>query len=1086
MSIRDQVSNDCCGVGKRCGNDLDRRTFLKLAGMSAGLAAMPIMAGPFGLAAAEADGPIPLDKRLDPVWLKSLFERGVPTTYTGWEQLQYIGMPIGGIGTGTVYLGGDGKLWCWDIFNEHHLGVVPNTNTPLPEGGGPIAETSGPNYVAPPAQTSPWNIDHGFALRMGNGPDAEVRMLDRQGFANIRFTAQYPIATVDYKDEACPVEVTLEAFSPFIPLDVERSSYPAAVLRYRIKNTSDKTFSGALCGWLVNPVLGRNGTEIGARRVNSTWRVKACSGIHSYAEAVPQAEFTPREDIFFENFERDSWGDWTAEGPAFEGGPFPVKSLADYQRITGQHGEHLVNSHNTRVADGVTNADDLTGTLTSAPFTIERRYIKLRIAGGNRPGETFVEVLVNGESVAQASGDSSNDLKPAMINLVAYEGQQAQLRIVDKAQGGWGNVQVDAIVFTDEPLAHEALEQRADFGSMALVMTNPFAPARAQHEGFALPNEVVYETKHADFKEPLRGLVELPIDLPPGEEREVTCVLAWHFPNSRIPGYPNEKSRRWYASKYKNAQEVAQKIAFDLQELTDLTRRWQQTWYDSSLPHWFLERSLVTADALQTNTCYRFEDGRFWAWEGVGCCHGTCTHVWHYAQAVGRLFPELERDLRERTDYGIAFNDETGLIRFRGEFNDRDATDGQAGVILRTYREHQMSPDDGFLRRVWPRCKKTLEFLIGQDMRDGAPDGIPVGEQHNTLDAEWFGKVPVLASLYLAALRAGEAMAKDIGDTEFEQRCREIHARGMESIKTLFKPDFGFFVQEVDPEHLDAIGVGDGCYIDQVMGQWWAFQLGLGRLYDKELIHSALQSLWDYNFCPDMGRLRASIENAAVRGRPYALAGDAGLVMCTWPKGGKRDDWEKHWQFGYFNECMTGFEYEAAGHMIWEGTPEMIEHGLAICRAIHDRYDGRLRNPYNEIECSDHYARAMASYGAFLAACGFEYDGPRGHIGFAPRLTPEKFKAAFTAAEGWGSYEQVREAGQQVCRLTVHHGEAVVETLSVVVPSSRRVLECSARWHDAPLGGVVFEQTDERVLVRLSQRQPLKVKGHLEVVLKLG
>ncbi len=199
------------------------------------------------------------------------------------------------------------------------------------------------------------------------------------------------------------------------------------------------------------------------------------------------------------------------------------------------------------------------------------------------------------------------------------------------------------------------------------------------------------------------------------------------------------------------------------------------------------------------------------------------------------------------------------------------------------------------------------------------------------------------------------------------------------------------------------------------------------------MIDSALEALWKYNFVPDMGPLRDSL-SPQINGRPYAIAGDAGLIMCTWPLGGKKDDWEKHWQFGYFNECMTGFEHQVAGHMIWE---DMLDNGLSIVKAIHERYSANKRNPYNEIECSDHYSRAMASYGAFIAACGFTYNGPKGQLGFAPKINPENFRAAFTSSQGWGSLQQIRTETSQTNTIKIAYGTLTVQEVAVELPKEK-------------------------------------------------
>jgi hypothetical protein len=134
----------------------------------------------------------------------------------------------------------------------------------------------------------------------------------------------------------------------------------------------------------------------------------------------------------------------------------------------------------------------------------------------------------------------------------------------------------------------------------------------------------------------------------------------------------------------------------------------------------------------------------------------------------------------------------------------------------------------------------------------------------------------------------------------------------------------------------------------------------------------------------------------------------------------------------YFSECMSGFEHQVASHMIAEG---MVTEGLAVTRAIHDRYRAEKRNPYNEVECSDHYARAMASYGSFISACGFTSHGPKGMIGFAPRLSPQDFKAAFTAAGGWGTFSQKQAKDSLEAALEVKYGAVTLHTVRLALPA---------------------------------------------------
>jgi non-lysosomal glucosylceramidase len=1014
-----------------------RREFMAVGAGALGLAVVDGCTTPASAAEKLGTHHIPEDKNLDQNWVESLFARGQAKAYQG-DELTCIGMPIGGICAGQLYLRGDGTLAEWGIFNLDHF-----------TGYG---ETCYRTYTPP----SPVQQGFGVWVRSGEGKPA-YRELSRKAFPNTEFVGEYPIGQVRYKLSAgddFPLAISLEAFSPFIPLDARESATPGTILKFHVRNTSNVKALVGLGGWLQNTVCRRHAGRARGLAKSSSVRSAGMTSLLFSAEERPLPSVAAAQSEVFADFESGTYGNWKATGAAF--GAKPVAgTLPNQQKVSGYGGKYLVNSFS--------GGDDSTGTLTSPEFKIHRPYISFRIGGGNHPGKTCINLKIGEKVVRTATGKNDERLVWDFWEVSEFNGRNAVLQIVDAQKGGWGHINIDDIQFGDLPPKDAPayrLAAQPDFGTLALSVLD--AAATISTNGFqAFPENGELEREPQPVRVPLdkgaTGGIASRFTLAPGESKEVVCLLTWHFAGG--------EHGRAYGNWFKNSIDVARHLADNLDRLTRATHLFHDTYYNSTLPHWFLDRIMMPISTLATNTVQWRRNGRFWAWEGVGCCHGTCTHVWNYAHGMARLFPELERSARVMQDLGPALDPKTGRVGFRGEDPSQPyAADGQCGTVLKCYREHLMSTDGSFLWKNWPRIKKVMEYSI---VRDGNADGVLEDKQWNTFDLDFVGPNTFVGALYLAALKAAATMADLQGDQAFAGRCRTIADKGGSwSAEHLWNGEY--FVQHIPPRTAPKFQYGDGCLADHLFGQNWADQLGLGYLYPAEKVRAALKAIYRYNWAPNI----AAQNRAHPPQRWFARPGDAGLLTCTWPKGGRMQE-----PVLYRDEVWTGTEYQVASHLLHEG---LIREGLSIVRGIHERYDGRHHNPWNEVECGDHYARALASWGCLIALSGFVYDGPAGKLAFAPRWQTDDFKAFFTAAEGWGALQQERTAQTQRNIVEVAHGRLVVRELAFELPAGAK-----ASTIDLPFGpkGAATTQTGTRVTLTFNEPATIAAGTKVEVAI---
>jgi len=559
-------------------------------------------------------------------------------------------------------------------------------------------------------------------------------------------------------------------------------------------------------------------------------------------------------------------------------------------------------------------------------------------------------------------------------------------------------------------------------------------------------NGVIPENQPVESGAPGASLY-VPFKLKANETKTIRLYMAWYVPFSNMklgrdavlesdkpdtsqgcccPGLdsdccvsPNENYRPWYSSKFAGIDEIATYWLNNYNSLKTKTQLFTDSFYASTLPEEILEAVSANLAIIKSPSVLRQYDGRLWGWEGCGdnsgCCEGSCTHVWNYAQAIPHLFPAMERTLRE-TEFCVSQNREGHQV-FRSALPVRpiihdfhSAADGQLGGIMKAYREWRISGDTDWLRGLFANIRQSMDYCI----KTWDPRGTGALEEphHNTYDIEFWGPDGMCTGFYIGALQAivlmGKALHEDVSKYE------SLMAKSKNYLETKLY-DGEYFIQDIrwkdldapDPTKLESWTVnyseeaksllakegpkyqyGTGCLSDGVLGSWMSLVCGMPEVMDKEKVKSHLVAVHKYNLKPDLS------DHANPQRPTYAMGNDAGLLLCSWPKGGKLQ-----LPFVYSDEVWTGIEYQVASHLMFEGE---VEKGLEIVRACRSRYDGRIRDPFNEYECGSYYVRAMASYGMLEGLTGIRYDAVDGTLYINSRIG-QNFNSFLSTHSGFGN-----------------------------------------------------------------------------------
>ncbi|MBN1412845.1 MAG: hypothetical protein JW969_18535 [Spirochaetales bacterium] len=900
------------------------------------------------------------------------------------------GIPLGGIGTGSIEIRSDGAFHEWMIFNN-----------PPWCGWNEFMKAENPPLKA---------SDFSFIIRTRAKGEVTTRLLRNleqeeilysyhiphlKPAETIKWTPRFPHAEFSYSDPALPVECKMTAWSPFIPHDVKNSSLPAAILSFKLKNPSKHAIDLSILGLLSNPFKVME--EAGVK--NTVKETNQYKGIVFSGNSIPEKHPMAGGELSL-----------SVPGP---GSTYEASVSSGFQ-IAGfmNFFEEFYRTGSLR-----NNADP-----PPEPPFVPR--IKALMAGKISVKDFYLET-------PHHFRDGFEQMLLKEVKNFYQEISKDALRLNRDLEARWLLVMKHSLSTKNRKIFNDRIKEDPQ------INTDQAKLEKLLNE-LAIPDI----KKSIDLPKitPPAGGVCRAIHLKPGKEQEIHFILGWYFPNHRaVKGedYMGHAYEHWFS----DSSQVTEYVIKNLKSLKSKTELFLDSLYSGTLPHWFKDAVNAQLTTIVKNSFYT-KSKDFGIWEGLGCCGLATLDVTYYGSfPIIHLFPELEKaqmDLTARfqlkegmavyDEYFLAFPknkiefekelekdtslindkekrkavfkkitkitgyDPTGRIPhlFPGTFSYVDRyhmIDLMPKFALLAHRDYQWSGDLSFLEKMWPHIKAAIDHNIAQDEQGlGLPyhygneaTDLPISSQ--TYDVwDFQGYSSYVCSIWLAALRSTAAMARILKDEKYAEKMDRLYQKAEGNMEKLLW-NGEYYDLWNDPPNKQK---NEFCMTDQISGQWYMNVLNLPPLFEKKKVVSALKAIARYNSVPERGLINGVLPEGK---------------KAVWAKGifGLPPNYQS-------DTPWTGTEYAVAALFIQQG---LVKKGLAIVKDVYDRYK-KAGLTWNHYECGEHYYRAMSIWNVMQALQGFKYNAIAHELILLPSDKKKEHKSLVVTSEGYGMFEHAK------------------------------------------------------------------------------